>query len=107
MTWGPSRTACGASVLRQILRSSWQATSPATGWSASRVLREIWAILDRRDRLSVSALLAGMVVGAAWEAVGISSLMPFVAVLNRPSIAGEYAVGRRLMALTGSTSASS
>ena len=56
---------------------------------------------DRRDRLRALELLALMLLGAAFEALGIAAVLPFVALIDDPQALERYAVLRRLYQLSG------
>jgi ATP-binding cassette subfamily C protein len=56
---------------------------------------------DRRDRLRALGLLALMSLGAAFEALGIAAVLPFVALLDDPQAVQRYAILRWLYRLSG------
>jgi ATP-binding cassette subfamily C protein len=56
---------------------------------------------DRRDRLRALGLLALMLLGAAFEALGIAAVLPFVALIDDPQALERYAVLRRLYETSG------
>ena len=56
---------------------------------------------DRRDRLRALGLLALMSLGAAFEALGIAAVLPFVALIDDPQAVQRYAILRWLYRLSG------
>ena len=51
-----------------------------------RLFRELWFILNRRERIESFILLFFMALGAVFEAVSIGLIVPFVAVLKEPEL---------------------
>jgi ATP-binding cassette, subfamily B, bacterial PglK len=51
-----------------------------------KVYRQLYDILDRRERRLTLAVFAMMVFVALFEAVGVASIMPFMAVMANPEI---------------------
>jgi ABC-type multidrug transport system fused ATPase/permease subunit len=51
-----------------------------------KLIRQLWYILSRRERIEGSILLCGMALGALFEAVSIGLVVPFIAVLKEPGL---------------------
>ena len=51
-----------------------------------KVIRQLWYILNPRERTEVAFLLCAMIIGALVEAVSIAIVIPFIAVLREPSL---------------------
>ena len=49
------------------------------------LVRQLWSIFGRRQRRQALGLFALMLVGAAFEAVGIGLIMPFIALVAEPA----------------------
>lgn len=56
---------------------------------------------DRRDRPRAIGLLLLMALGAAFEAIGIAAILPFIALINRADAVGQYPLLRQLYHLSG------
>jgi ABC-type multidrug transport system fused ATPase/permease subunit len=63
------------------------------------LLRDVWYILDQREKIEGSILLCYMAVGALLEAVSISLLVPFIAILNQPELIMKIPAARTLFSL--------
>jgi len=51
-----------------------------------QLIRRLWFILSRRERIEGSLLLCGMTLAALLEAVSIGLVVPFIAVLKDPRL---------------------
>ena len=61
------------------------------------LLRQLWYILSRRERIEGSILLCGMALGALFEAISIGLVVPFIAVLKDPGLVLEAPVAQPLL----------
>src|ERR1041385_6716968 len=59
-------------------------------------IRKIWSLLTQRERRRAVLVLVLMIVGMALEMLGISLVVPVIAVLTDPSLAGTGKLGRLL-----------
>jgi ATP-binding cassette, subfamily B, bacterial PglK len=50
------------------------------------LIRQLWYILTPRERIEGAFLMCAMVVGAAFEAVSIGLVVPFIGVLKQPEL---------------------
>ncbi len=62
-----------------------------------KLLRQLWYILNRKERIQGTFLLCGMAVGAMFEAVSIGLLIPFIAVLREPELVDKAPAARSLL----------
>src|SRR5688500_12751142 len=67
-------------------------------------LRSLWGLFDRREQWMLSALLAGMTVGAALEAVGIGLVVPLISAIGNASLLQEHRAFRTLYEWIGARS---
>src|SRR6266852_8337292 len=58
----------------------------ASGVRDVKLIRQLWYILSPRERIEGLILLCGMALGAAFEAVSIGLVVPFIAVLKDPGL---------------------
>lgn len=60
----------------------------ASDWNDTNVklIRQLWYIFTPRERIEGSFLLCAMIVGAAFEAVSIGLVVPFIGVLKQPEL---------------------
>src|SRR5688572_13399514 len=63
------------------------------------VVTRIWAVLTREERRAAISLLILMLVGVAFEALGIAMVMPTIAVLSAPDPAAAFPAARWLVGL--------
>ncbi len=61
-----------------------------------KVFRQLWYILDRRERIEGLFLLVFMTLGAGLETVSIGLVLPFIPILNDPSLLLKYTATRKL-----------
>jgi ATP-binding cassette, subfamily B, bacterial PglK len=61
------------------------------------LISELLYLFDRRDRLPALALLFLMLLGAGFEAVGIGSVFPFIALISNPDAVQHHSVLRFLL----------
>ncbi|WP_460192729.1 ABC transporter ATP-binding protein [Thermosynechococcus sp. FA-CM-4201] len=52
---------------------------------ALRSLGKIWRLLDRGDRWQLAGIGVLMVIGSIWEALGVGLVLPFIAIIEKPS----------------------
>ena len=50
------------------------------------LMRQLWYILTPRERIEGAFLMCAMVIGAAFEAVSIGLVVPFIGVLKQPEL---------------------
>ena len=62
-----------------------------------KLIRQLWYILNRRERINGALLLCGMALGAMFEAVSIGLLVPFIAVLKEPELVDKAPAARSLL----------
>jgi ATP-binding cassette, subfamily B, bacterial PglK len=62
-----------------------------------KLIRQVWYILDSRERIEGLILLFAMALGALFEAVSIGLVVPFIAVLKEPAAVLEAPLARRLL----------
>ncbi len=65
------------------------------------LLEELRYILSRREKVEGSVLLGCLVLGAMFEAVGISLLVPFIAMLTQPDLLLAFPPARFVLTLLG------
>lgn len=65
------------------------------------MLRKLWDILTRAERVRMCVLLAGIVVGSVWEALALGMLVPFITLINNPATA-QRETWKWIAAWTGS-----
>ena len=63
-----------------------------------KLIRELWYILTRRERIEGCFLLCGMAFGAMFEAISIGLVVPFVSVLKEPELIYKVSAARTLFA---------
>ncbi|MGH8512594.1 MAG: hypothetical protein ACREV8_01325, partial [Gammaproteobacteria bacterium] len=61
-----------------------------------KLIRELWYILSRREKIEGSILLCSMALGALFEAVGIGLIVPFIAILKDPELMVKFSAARML-----------
>lgn len=61
-----------------------------------KLIRELWYILSRREKIEGSILLCSMALGALFEAVGIGLVVPFIAILKDPQLMVKFSAARTL-----------
>lgn len=66
-----------------------------------RTLRQLWQLLTPKERRRAVTLLAILMAVALTEALGVASIMPFIAVLSRPDILESNAVLAAVYSLLG------
>ena len=66
-----------------------------------KFIRELWYILNRRERIEGSILLCFMALGALFEAVSIGLVLPFIAALRDPELIVKLSAARKLFAFLG------
>lgn len=52
---------------------------------ALRSLGKIWRLLDRGDRWQLAGIGVLMLIGSIWEAMGVGLVLPFIAIIEKPS----------------------
>ena len=62
-----------------------------------KLIRQLWYILNRRERINGALLLCGMALGAMFEAVSIGLLIPFIAVLKEPELVDKAPAARSVL----------
>jgi len=62
-----------------------------------KLIRQLWYILNRRERSNGALLLCGMALGAMFEAVSIGLLIPFIAVLKEPELVDKAPAARSVL----------
>jgi ATP-binding cassette subfamily C protein len=62
-----------------------------------QLTRQLWYILNRRERIEGSLLLCGMALGAIFEAVSFGLVVPFIAVLKEPGLVLDAPAARPLL----------
>jgi ABC-type multidrug transport system fused ATPase/permease subunit len=60
------------------------------------LFRQLWDILSHREKIEGSILLCYMALGALLEAVSISLLVPFIAILSQPELILEVPAARTI-----------
>ena len=69
-----------------------------------RIFTKLLSVLDRRDRRRAAGVLCIVLVMALLEAVGIASILPFLAVLANPEVIDTNPYLARVYRITGSDS---
>ncbi len=64
-------------------------------------LAKLASFFDRRDRFRAGGLLLLMLLGAAFEALGIAAILPFIALIDNAEAADDYRPLRWLSRLSG------
>ena len=72
--------------------------------SKTGVVHRIWALLTREERRKSVLLLALMIVGMALETLGVSLVVPAIAVLTDPEAARHFPSLQRLLPGPGAAS---
>lgn len=52
---------------------------------ALRSLGKVWRLLDRGDRWQLAGIGLLMLIGSIWEALGVGLVLPFIAIIEKPS----------------------
>ena len=69
------------------------------------MLRKLWDILTRAERVRMCVLLAAIVVGSVWEALALGMVVPFIGLINNPATL-EWKRWKWVAARTGSLNTS-
>jgi ATP-binding cassette, subfamily B, bacterial PglK len=62
-----------------------------------KLIRQLWYILSRRERIEGSILLCALALGALFEAVSIGLVVPFIVVLKEPGLVIHAPAARPLL----------
>ena len=62
-----------------------------------KLIRQLWYILSRKERIEGSILLCAMALGALFEAVSIGLIVPFIAVFKDPGLVLKAPVAQPLL----------
>lgn len=66
-------------------------------------VKQLWSLLDRRERLQLFVMLLGACVTAGFELVGVTSIMPFMGVAANPELVHRQPALHRLYVELGFT----
>jgi ATP-binding cassette, subfamily B, bacterial PglK len=67
-------------------------------------MRSLWGLFDLRERWMLCMLLAGMTIGAAFEAVGIGLVVPLISAIGNPSLLQDHRAFKTLYEWIGARS---
>ncbi len=57
-----------------------------------KVLKQIWLILNRKEKFEAIGLFCLLFIGACFETLGIGLIMPYIALINNPSSLNKYKI---------------